>query len=66
MIHSIRQKLFLSISLLIIFFVVFSWVLNTHYLERYYVSQKSAQLHDYAREIETLINQQPEDLFPAA
>ena len=63
MIHSIRQKLFLSISLLIIFFVVFSWVLNTHYLERYYVSQKSAQLHDYAREIETLINQQPEDLF---
>ncbi len=63
MIHSIRQKLFLSVSLLIIFFVVFSWILNTHYLERYYVSQKSTQLHDYAREIETLFNQQPEDLY---
>lgn len=63
MIHSIRQKLFLSISLLIIFFVVFSWILNTNYLESYYLSQKSSQLRDNAEEIGTLFNDQPDDLY---
>ncbi|NLB53998.1 MAG: HAMP domain-containing histidine kinase [Syntrophomonadaceae bacterium] len=63
MIHSVRQKLFIWISLLIAFFVLFSWVLNTNYLERYYLFHKSTQLRNNAQQIETLITNPPEDLY---
>lgn len=63
MIHSIRQKLFIGVSLLIAFFVLFSWVLNTNYLERYYMSQKSSQLRNNAQEIEALFINPPDDLY---
>lgn len=63
MIHSIRQKLFVSVSLLIIFFVVFSWILNTNYLESYYLAQKSSQLRSNGQHIETLITNPPDDLY---
>lgn len=41
---SIKRKLFWSISGLILFFVLFSWLLNTQYLDRYYLSQKEDRL----------------------
>lgn len=63
MIHSIRQRLFIGGIILIAFFVLFSWVLNTKYLERYYLFQKSSQLRTHAQQIETLINNPPEDLY---
>jgi len=33
---SIRTRLFITVSLVIVFFVAFSWVMNTSYLEQYY------------------------------
>lgn len=63
MIHSIRQRLFIGVSLLIAFFVLFSWVLNTNYLERYYLYQKSSQLRESAQEIELLFQNKPNDLY---
>lgn len=63
MIHSIRQKLFIGGIILIAFFVIFSWVLNTQYLERYYLSQKSSQLKTYALQIEALFVTPPDDLY---
>lgn len=62
MIHSIRLRLFAGVSLLIIFFVLFSWVLNTNYLERYYLSQKTNELKKQAAYIDGLYENQPADL----
>lgn len=63
MIHSIRQKLFIGGIILIAFFVLFSWVLNTQYLGRYYLAQKSSQLKTYALQIEALFVTPPDDLY---
>lgn len=41
---SIRTKLFLSVSSLILFFVLFSLFLNSQYLEKYYIWHKKATL----------------------
>lgn len=63
MIHSIRQRLFLSVSLLIGFFVLISWVMNTNYLQTYYTAQKTAQLRDEAESIDKLFNDPPQDIY---
>jgi len=41
---SIRTRLFITVSLLIVFFVVFSWLMNSSCLEKYYVYQNKQQL----------------------
>lgn len=62
MIKSIRWRLFSGISILIIFFVVFSWVLNTMYLEKYYISNKESFLIDNYQTIDDKFKGNPLDI----
>lgn len=63
MINSIRWRLFLGMTLLVGFFVFFSWILNTNYLEEYYVHQKTALLREQSRYITKLFTEQPDDIL---
>ncbi|MFY9431713.1 MAG: hypothetical protein WAP24_01355, partial [Thermacetogeniaceae bacterium] len=49
--NSIRNKLFLGMSGLIVFFVAFSLLLNSQYLERYYLWQKKNALLEISQQI---------------
>jgi hypothetical protein len=49
--HSIRTRLFLSISCLIIFFVALSLLLNSQYLGKYYLWQKKQSLLEINKQI---------------
>ncbi len=60
---SIRLKLFLGISGLILFFVLFSWLLNTQYLGKYYRYQKTQFLIDAAADIKNIYDGEPEDIY---
>lgn len=62
MIKSIRWRLFIGITLLIGFFVVFSWALNTMYLEEYYISNKESVLIDNYRMINDIYKGEPYDI----
>lgn len=57
---SIRTRLFLSISALIVFFVVFSLILNSQFLEKYYVWQKKAALTDIQKRINEIYKGNPD------
>jgi signal transduction histidine kinase len=59
---SIRARLFISISGLIVFFVFFSWFLNTELLGRYYTAQKKSVLIESAKSIEEIYKNQAEDI----
>jgi signal transduction histidine kinase len=59
MIKSIRWRLFISISLLTGFFVFFSWVLNTLYLGKYYISSKKSTLVDNYKMINEIYKGDP-------
>lgn len=48
---SIRSKLFLGITLLVVLFVSAAWLLNTRYLGSYYISEKKASLIQTGRTI---------------
>ena len=63
MINSIRWRLFLGMTLLVGFFVFFSWMLNTNYLEKYYIYQKTAELREQSKNITKLFVQQPDDIL---
>jgi len=63
MIKSIRWRLFLGMTLLVGFFVFFSWMLNTNYLERYYLHQKTAELKQQGEYITKLFMENPDDLL---
>jgi signal transduction histidine kinase len=60
---SIRLKLFISITGVIIFFVLLSALLNTKYLDEYYTSQKTRFLTNTAREIDDIYDGAPEDVY---
>lgn len=60
---SIRRRLFTGVTLLIAFFVLFSWILNTNYLEKYYLSQKNNALMANAKNIDRLYPDRPEDTY---
>ncbi len=57
---SIRIRLFLSITGLIVFFVVFSLFLNSQYLGQYYVSQKKDSLIETKDLIEKMYKGDPD------
>jgi signal transduction histidine kinase len=59
---SIRNRLFITISFLITFFVIASWVMNSNYLEKYYISQNKRNLLDIAERIDHMYNGNPEDI----
>lgn len=49
---SIRTRLFATVSLLVMFFVVFAWLLNSTWLEKYYIYQNKKQLVAIAARID--------------
>lgn len=59
---SIRTRLFIAVSLLIVFFVAFSWLMNSSYLEKYYVYQNKRQLLLTSENIDKIYNGNVEDL----
>ncbi|MEN6463130.1 MAG: ATP-binding protein [Syntrophomonas sp.] len=59
---SIRNRLFMTVSLLIAFFVIASWLMNSNYLEKYYISQNKRNLLDIAERIDQLYNGSPQDI----
>ncbi|MDD3268785.1 MAG: histidine kinase dimerization/phospho-acceptor domain-containing protein [Syntrophomonadaceae bacterium] len=60
---SIRLRLFIGIAGLIVFFVLFSWLLNTQYLGKYYRSQKTEFLIEAASDIKHIYDGNPEDIY---
>ncbi|GAB4260662.1 sensor histidine kinase [Thermincola ferriacetica] len=59
---SLRTRLFLGMSGLIVFFVAFSLVLNSQFLGRYYIGQKRALLIESAEMINNLYQGDPESI----
>lgn len=59
---SIRYKLFIDISVLIIFFVVFFWILNTQFLKKYYMSEKKDMLIENSSKINEIYKGNPVDI----
>ncbi|KNZ69942.1 integral membrane sensor signal transduction histidine kinase [Thermincola ferriacetica] len=59
---SLRTRLFLGMSGLIVFFVAFSLVLNSQFLGRYYIGQKRASLVESAKMIDNLYKGDPESI----
>jgi len=58
---SIRTRLFLAVSCLIVFFVAVSLLLNSQYLGKYYISQKRAALIKSKQMISRIYTGNPED-----
>jgi len=59
---SINNRLFLTVTLLIVFFVLFSWLMNSNFLSRYYVLQKKQALLEAADMIDNLYAGDLQDL----
>lgn len=60
--NSIRTKLFIGVSGLTLLFVFVSVVLNSFYLEKYYVSKKKNTLIEIAQEIDDIYKGSREDI----
>ncbi len=59
---SINNRLFLTVTLLIVFFVLFSWLMNSNFLSRYYVLQKKQALLEATAMIDSLYTGDLQDL----
>lgn len=59
---SIRTRLFIAVSLLIVFFVGFSWLMNSTFLEKYYIYQNKQQLISTSENINKIYNGNVGDL----
>jgi len=59
---SIRTRLFITVSMLIVFFVAFSWLMNSSCLEKYYVYQSKQQLITTSENINKIYNGNVADL----
>lgn len=59
---SIRNRLFITVSLLIVFFVAFSWLMNSTYLEKYYLYKNKQQLISTSENINKIYNGNVEDI----
>ncbi|MCT4619445.1 MAG: cell wall metabolism sensor histidine kinase WalK [Marinisporobacter sp.] len=59
---SIRIKLFMGIIFFIFVIVGLSWILNTKYLETYYLEKKEQQLIQYGKEIENTFKNDVENI----
>ncbi|NLX88105.1 MAG: HAMP domain-containing protein [Syntrophomonadaceae bacterium] len=62
---SIRAKLFIGLTVVILFFVAFSIFLNNNYLESYYLHQKMDLLDSTAKLIDEQYSGAPEDILLA-
>lgn len=63
--NSIQSKLFFGLGFVILFFVLFSIILNNNYLEKYYINQKIKLLNSTASLIDRDYSGAPEDILPA-
>ncbi len=63
MIKSIQTRLFLLISLLVTCFVLLSLLVNSNYLEQYYMNHKKAQLLQNARQISAIYDGDPANII---
>ncbi|HPF19835.1 MAG TPA: ATP-binding protein [Syntrophomonas sp.] len=63
MIKSVQTRLFLLISLLVTCFVLLSLLVNSNYLEQYYMNHKKSQLLQNARQIEAIYQGEPDDII---
>lgn len=59
---SIRSKLFLSITFLLIFFIGSLWLINNLYLQQYYLSNKQSTLRENAQNIASMYTGNPNDI----
>lgn len=59
---SIRSKLFLSITLLLLFFISILWILNSLYLQQYYIKSKKTLLIENAKNIISIYKGEPNDI----
>lgn len=59
---SIQTRLFILISLLVTCFVLLSMLVNSNYLERYYMNHKKAQLLQNAQQIASIYDGDPDDI----
>jgi two-component system sensor histidine kinase VanS len=59
---SIRSKLFIYITFLLVFFIFLLWMLNTLYLEQYYINKKKKILTDTAKHIVSIYNGNVKDI----
>lgn len=60
--RSIKSKLFISITALLAFFVIILCVLNSMYLQRYYVERKKSILIDNAKELTDIYKGDPQQI----
>ncbi|HZK86977.1 MAG TPA: HAMP domain-containing sensor histidine kinase [Syntrophomonas sp.] len=60
--RSIRTRLFIMISLLVVCFVLLSWLVNSNFLERYYINHKKDQLLTNADQIASIYKGEPNDI----
>jgi two-component system, OmpR family, sensor histidine kinase VanS len=60
---SIRSRLFISISLLLLFFIFLLWILNNQYLSQYYIKQKKDSLIKNAKSINQIITSNTDDIL---
>lgn len=61
--HSVKIKLFLGISLFVVFFIVLSWFLNIGFLEKYYIWQKKNVLIRYGTNIDSMYKGNIQDIL---
>jgi len=61
--HSIKFKLFVMITGLILFYVLLSWLLNSFFLEKYYFYNKKNILIDSFKMIDSLYKGDPEEIY---
>lgn len=60
---SIGVKLFIGITCFALIIVGLSWILNTEYMEKYYVDKKKENLIKYAQEIRITYKEDKENLY---
>lgn len=59
---SLRMKLFIGISSIVVLFVILSWILNSQYLEKYYLWQKKNMLIKQSEVIDSIYKGSVEDI----
>jgi len=59
---SIRAKLFISITFLLIFFISALWIINSLYLQQYYISNKENMLKENAKKLVSMYTGNPNDI----
>lgn len=59
---SIRSKLFVSITFLLIFFIFLLWILNNLYLKQYYINNKKDILRENAKKLTDMYTGNADDI----